>query len=272
LALGEPREELVDPLARPLAARLRAGRAPRGDPQVLVDGERREEATALRDVADAVPRDLVRLAADELLALEADRALGMRRRDAHDRVAERRLAHPVAPHDRERAALHGEAQVVEDPRFAVERVEARDLEHRRRRGGSDGGGCGLAHRRPRYRSWTVWLARISSGVPSTITRPSCIIVTLCATLSAMSMSCSMRIRVIEGSRPRSSSVSSTRSPRERPEAASSSISIGGCAASAIAIATCRCSPCDRSPTRSRSLWSIATRPAASRARSRICES
>ena len=68
LALGEPREELVDALARPLAARLRAGRAPRGDPQVLVDGERREEATALRDVADAVPRDLVRLAADELLA------------------------------------------------------------------------------------------------------------------------------------------------------------------------------------------------------------
>src|SRR6185436_13402116 len=174
LALGEPREELVDPLARPLAARRRAAGAPRGDPQVLVDGERREEATALRDVADAVPRDLVRLAADELLALEADRALGMRRRDAHDRVAERRLAHAVATHDRERAALHGEAEVVEDARLAVERVEARDLEQRRRRGGSDGGGSGLGHRRPRYRSWTVWLARISSGVPSTITRPSCI--------------------------------------------------------------------------------------------------
>ena len=41
------------------------------------------------------------------------------------------------------------------------------------------------------------------------------------------MSCSMRIRVIEGSRPSSSSVSSTRSPRERPEAGSSSISIRG---------------------------------------------
>ena len=42
-----------------------------------------------------------------------------------------------------------EAQAVEDARLAVERVEARDLEQRRRRGGSDGDGDGLAHRRPR---------------------------------------------------------------------------------------------------------------------------
>ena len=61
---------------------------------------------------------------------------------------------------------------------------------------------------------------------------------------------------------------SCRSPRERPEAGSSSISSFGSDASAIAIATCRCSPCERLPTSSESLWSIAARSAAARARSR----
>ncbi len=43
-------------------------------------------------------------------------------------------------------------------------------------------------------------------------------------------------------------MSRTRSPRERPEAGSSSISTVGSAASAIASATCRCSPWEREPT------------------------
>ena len=44
-------------------------------------------------------------------------------------------------------------------------------------------------------SCTIWLARISAGVPSTTLRPSCIIVTYSATVSATSMSCSIRISV-----------------------------------------------------------------------------
>ena len=49
-------------------------RAPGGDAQVLVDGQRGEQPATLRDVADASPRDLVRDEADQLVALEADRA------------------------------------------------------------------------------------------------------------------------------------------------------------------------------------------------------
>ena len=62
------------------------------------------------------------------------------------------------------------------------------------------------------------------------------------------------------------SVRSRRSPRARPEAGSSSMRIRGSATSAIASATWRCSPWERFPTSSPSLWSIATRPAAARAR------
>ena len=62
------------------------------------------------------------------------------------------------------------------------------------------------------------MARISAGVPSTMTRPSCIIVTHSATRNATSMSCSIRISVIDGSSLSSVSVSLTRSARERPAA------------------------------------------------------
>ena len=61
---------------------------------------------------------------------------------------------------------------------------------------------------------------------------------------------------------------SCRSPRERPEAGSSSMSVLGSAASAMASATCRCSPWESEPTSLSELVSIATLPAASRARSR----
>ena len=73
LALAESRKEVVDALTRPLAAPV-GRRSSRRDAQVLVDGERREEATALRDVTDTTTCDLVRLTADELVPLETDRA------------------------------------------------------------------------------------------------------------------------------------------------------------------------------------------------------
>ena len=145
---------------------------------------------------------------DELGALEADRATGPRRRDPHDRVAERRLAHSVPPDDRNGLVPHREADVLERPSAAVVGARAR------RRPGGRGRVChdvGLTHRGIRGRGrgrGPVWLARISSGVPSTITRPSCIIVTRSATRSAMSMSCSMRISVMSRSSASSRSVSS----------------------------------------------------------------
>ena len=64
------------------------------------------------------------------------------------------------------------------------------------------------------------------------------------------MSCSIRISVIDSSRPISISVSFTRSARDRPAAGSSSISSRGRATSAIPTSSWRCSPCERSITRS----------------------
>jgi hypothetical protein len=92
------------------------------------------------------------------------------------------------------------------------------------------------------------LPRISSGVPSTITRPSCIIVTHWAARSATSMSCSIRISVIDGSSWSSSSVSDTRSARDRPAAGSSSIISLGSLTRAMPTSSWRCSPCERSIT------------------------
>src|SRR5438034_256797 len=104
------------PPRRPAAGVSRAGRAPseaRGDPlraparppggsdhtQVLVDGQRGKEPPPLRHVADPRPGDPVGRSPDELLAFEADRARELGRPDAHDRVAECRLAHAVPADD-----------------------------------------------------------------------------------------------------------------------------------------------------------------------------
>src|SRR5204862_971471 len=97
LPLCETREELVDALRRPA---LRA--AALDHAHVLVDREGREEAPALRDVADAASRDPVRRLPDELLSCEPDRAGDAGREHADDRRAQRRLAHAVAPDDGDR--------------------------------------------------------------------------------------------------------------------------------------------------------------------------
>ena len=110
------------------------------------------------------------------------------------------------------------------------------------------------------------------GCPSTITRPSCIIVTHSATRRATSMSCSIRISVIDGSSDSSRSVSLTRSARERPAAGSSSIISLGSDARAMPTSSWRCSPCESSITRSSSLSLSPTAAAISRPRSRISES
>ena len=69
LALGQPRERLVDALDRPGAAPHAGGKL-----QMLVDAERAPQPPALRNVADAEARDLGRAQPGELLAADADRA------------------------------------------------------------------------------------------------------------------------------------------------------------------------------------------------------
>ena len=117
LALGQAREELVDGPGRPAAAVRRAEH-----PQVLLRGERREEAPPLRDESDPRAGDLVGLLARDLLAAEADRP-PHGRDEPHDRVAERALAHAVPPDDRRRLGADLEADVLEDVGRPVEGVQ-----------------------------------------------------------------------------------------------------------------------------------------------------
>jgi hypothetical protein len=98
---------------------------------VLVDGERLEQPAPLRHVPDAGAGDLVGRAAEDLLALEGDRPRRVGRRDPHDRVAERRLAHAVATDEGDGLVAHLEADVLEHVRAAVVDVEVLDGQQRR---------------------------------------------------------------------------------------------------------------------------------------------
>ena len=186
LALGEAREELVDAVARP----ARLPRVPRGSSA----GARRSRATG-RAAGPAgrsrCPRRAILYEGlpSSSLPAEADRAARRGGIDAHDRVAERRLAHAVAADHGDGLGAHRERRRPRAPARAVEGVEALDLEQQRGSLAPRGTGC-----RGRCRA-RVSFARISAGVPSTTLRPSCIIVTYPATVSATSMSCSIRISV-----------------------------------------------------------------------------
>ena len=132
LALGEPREGVVNALDSPGAAAL-AG----NEPQVLVHRERAPQATTLRHVADAEAGDVGRRAAYQLLAAEADRAAGGAHQP-HDGFAQRGLAHAVAAHHRQGTLPEREVDALQRVRATVEDVEAPDLQHgRATRAGTD---------------------------------------------------------------------------------------------------------------------------------------
>ncbi len=116
-ARGEPGKEVVDPRQRP-------GPGLRGDPQILLDGQRREDLALLRDKADAEPRPAVGRQGRDIAAGKAD-VPGMQRGMSHDRRQEGRLAHPVAAQDGERApGRQGERDAFEHDRLAVSRLDA----------------------------------------------------------------------------------------------------------------------------------------------------
>ena len=223
-------------------------------PEMLVHRERREQSPPLRDIRDPATSDLVGLAAEESLPMK--RSSRWHFGGVMPIIALQSVVLPIP--FRPTTATASRPMVNETPSSAwalpVEGAEPSRLDQRitgprapelaRSRG---------IPVRGRDRARSRWPGS-PSGVPSTMTRPSCIIVTRSATLSAMSMSCSIRTSVIEAVEGEQQvGQEGTRSPRERPDAGSSSISILGSAASAIAIATWRCSPCERSPTSSREL-------------------
>src|SRR5216683_6264168 len=95
---------------------------------MLVGRQRGKQAATLRDEAHAQPRDLVRVLAHELLAMEADRA-ARRGQHAHDHLAERRFAHTVAADYRDRSLVDGERDILQDVSAPIEGVEVFDLEY-----------------------------------------------------------------------------------------------------------------------------------------------
>ena len=100
------------------------------DAEILVDRKRREGAASLRDMGDALADDLFRGHAADVLAVEADRAVGS------DHVADRpqrgRLAGAVgAQQGRDATGGNVEGDIVERLRLAVEGLESLNLEKRR---------------------------------------------------------------------------------------------------------------------------------------------
>ena len=91
-ALGQAGKGLVDPVDRPGAA------AGPGQPQMLVNGKRRPEPAALGRVTDTAVGNPVGRQPDEFVACHPDRA-ALHREEAHNGVAQGRLAHAVAPDD-----------------------------------------------------------------------------------------------------------------------------------------------------------------------------
>src|SRR4051812_5567883 len=130
-----------------VALDLAVGLAGEADAQVLVHAEIREDAAALRHVADAQARHLVGLDAREVHALELHlpgAALG----EAHDGAQGRGLADAVASEERDRlAAADLERHAAQDVQLAVVHVHVRELKHHCPRAGR-GRPRARARRRP----------------------------------------------------------------------------------------------------------------------------
>ncbi len=99
-ALIEARKRLIDPLNGPSTATANA------ELEMFVDGERRPQAPALRRIGNTLGGNLVRRQAGNLLALKPDRP-PLHRQQAHNRIAQRRFAHTVAPDNGVHPLLQG---------------------------------------------------------------------------------------------------------------------------------------------------------------------
>ena len=107
----EQRENALEPIAVDL---VDVFREPRGQEDVLLDGQVGEDAHVLRHVGYVHRRDLRRRQRGDVLAVEYDAALRGAPK-AHDRAQGRRLARAVAPQQQgELAARHGEIHAVKD--------------------------------------------------------------------------------------------------------------------------------------------------------------
>ena len=166
--LGEEREDalVAVPRGRRSAPRSVRPGEPRGDLEVLLDGQVGEDAGVLGRVADAEEGPLVRGQVRDVPAPERDLP-DAHREEPHDAVVRRRLPRAVSADEADRlAVVDGERDATEDLRRPAVGVDVVELEHRSRHGQG-------ARVVPMSVVVTASLRRISSGVPSARIVPWC---------------------------------------------------------------------------------------------------
>ena len=196
-----------------------------------------------------MPRLVISLGAQarNLLAGQPDAAGGLDQ--AGDGVAQRGLAHAVAPDDGEHAALDREGHALQRVRAAVVDVEAIDHQDRAAR---------LARRHQRIARTTA-ASVLAPHVDRLHLRVVLDLARACRSsargrcasrsrarprLSAMSRSCSISTKLMCAGSEFSSATSSRRSAGDSPAAGSSNRIRRGAPASAMPISSWRCWPCD----------------------------
>ena len=140
--LANAREIFVDALAGPVHAVAGLALQP-AEFEILLDAHAGEQAAALRHIADAEPRDSAPTNCPiSSLSAELDRSV-RGRRDADQRLEQRRLAGAVAAQQRDDLVLvQREVDVVEDVALAVERIDIVDRQQRVDAGGGLARACG----------------------------------------------------------------------------------------------------------------------------------
>src|SRR5579875_1033963 len=214
--------------------------------EVLLDGERGEDAASLGDERQPAPGDLERLLACELFPVQADDA-GTRPEQPHDGVGQGGLAHPVA------AEQHGAGAVIDPQADALQDVvdpavgvQVADLDHGAPASRTGPAGSPPGRVLPRYSSRTrssCWISRIG---PCATSAPRWRTAVKSTTPRSTSMSCSIITRVSSGGSDLSSAWMPPRSAGERPAAGSSSSSTRGLSARASSTSSSRSSPWDSS--------------------------
>src|SRR5690606_33573813 len=122
--LAQPGERLVDPFQRP-RVRSHDGR----QNEVLLHRQRGEDASVVRDVAEAATAALVRAQGADVVP-EEPHCSGGPLVEAHDAAQERRLARAVAADERDDLALaHVQGHITQGLRFAVPGGQAVNGQH-----------------------------------------------------------------------------------------------------------------------------------------------
>src|ERR1700689_42313 len=94
---------------------------------MLINGERGPQSPSLRNIAEAELSDLRRRTSDKLFAHETHRA-ACDRKETNDCLAQRRLAHSVAPDERKDSVLEPQIHALQCVAAAIKDVQSPDFQ------------------------------------------------------------------------------------------------------------------------------------------------